>query len=343
MSIDDRFDALAETVGGFYRSWLIYLGLELRLFATLRDAGDEGLTAADLARRVDCAVAPVAGWIRAAHAAELIELAADRARVDADVASILLDDDRPEYLGGQFVWTVVASLDYEQLADYFRTGTPVARRPPRFHQAIEALTAQDIAVFFQEGLAQMPQLAADLSRGAHVLDLACGGGRWLVAIARRFPAVTAVGTEFEPDSVARARQHVEDAGLPDRVRIDERQPTDLPPDERFDLVYCQDALHELADPPAALAAAWSAVAPGGRLVVLDWCLPEQPETSRTLYGELLWSVNLDELFQGTRLFTYDDFMRLFDQAGLPAPSSIDLPSGATLFYLRQAEAASAPS
>jgi SAM-dependent methyltransferase len=338
MSIDDRFDALAETVGGFYRSWLVYLGLELGLFAALRDAGAAGLTAGQLAGRSGCAQDPVAAWIRAAHAAELIDIAADRASVDPDVATILLDDDRPEYLGGQFVWTVVASLDYEGLADFFRSGQPVAERPPRFHRAIEALTAQDIAVFFQEGLAQMPQLAADLALGGRVLDLACGGGRWLVAVARRFPNTTAVGIEFEPDSVARAKAHIADAGLSDRVRIEARDPADLPAGDVFDLVYCQDALHELADPPAALRSAWAALAPGGRLVVLDWCLPEAPEASRTLYGELLWSVNLDEIYQGTSLLTYDGFIRLFEAADLPAPSSIDLPSGATVFYLRREDA-----
>src|SRR6266699_1432038 len=117
MSIDDRFDALAETVGGFYRSWLIYLGLELGLFAVMRDAGAAGLSASQLAQRSGCAADPVAAWIRAAHAAELIDIAADRASIDPDVATILLDDDRPEYLGGQFVWTVVASLDYEGMTD----------------------------------------------------------------------------------------------------------------------------------------------------------------------------------------------------------------------------------
>ena len=39
--------------------------------------------------------------------------------------AVLLDDDRPEYLGGQFVSTVVSSLDYERLTDFFRSGQPI--------------------------------------------------------------------------------------------------------------------------------------------------------------------------------------------------------------------------
>ena len=59
----------------------------------------------------------------------------------------------------------------------------------------------------------MPQLVADLSAGGRVVDIHCGGGRWLIAMARRFPALELVGVEFEPDSVARAKANVAAAGL----------------------------------------------------------------------------------------------------------------------------------
>ena len=115
------------------------------------------------------------------------------------------------------------------MVDFFRTGTPVRDRPDRYRTAIERLTLQDIAVFFQEALAALPQLVAELSSGGRVVDIHCGGGRWLIAMARRFPALELVGVEFEADSVARARAHVEAAGLADRIEIapggrDERRP-----------------------------------------------------------------------------------------------------------------------
>lgn len=329
--LEARFEELATDVAGFYRSWLVYLGLELGLFARIRDAGEAGIEPAALAAAAGCVREPIEAWVRAADAGELVVLEGGRVRIDSDVAAILLDDDRPEYLGGQFVWTVVASLDYDDLAEFFRTGRTIPERPPRFHRAIEALTVQDIAVFFQEALAVLPDLAADLARGIRVLDVACGGGRWLVAIGRRFPNTTAVGVEFEPDSVARAMKNVGAAGLADRIRIEARDVVELPYRGEFDLVYYQDALHEIADPGRSLATAWQALRPGGRLVVLDWCLPSTAEESRTLQGELLWAVQLDELYQGTRLYTREEFAELFRSAGLPEPTAIDLPSGATVF------------
>lgn len=333
MAPTDRFDEFAESLGGFYRSWAIYLGLELGLFAAIRSAGADGITAARLAETAGCAPEPVDAWARAAHAGELVEHDGERIRMTDATASVLLDDTRPEYLGGQFVAAVVSSLDYGALVEFFRAGRPVAERPPRFHRAIEAVTVQDIAVFFEEGLATLPDLAAALARGGRVLDVACGGGRWLVAVARRFPATQLVGVEFEPDSVARAMRLVTDSGLGERIRIEARDIPALPYRGEFDLVYMQDAVHEMPDPVGSLAAAWTAVAPGGRLVILEWCLPATVEESRTLQGELFWGIQIDELFQGTRMYSRAGYEQLFAGAGVPAPQVVELLSGATLFVV----------
>jgi SAM-dependent methyltransferase len=327
----DRFEELAGSVAGFYESWAIYLGLELGLFEAIRAAGAAGIAPDALATATGCRPEPVRAWVRAAHSADLVVLEGERARLEDDVVSVLLDDTHPEYLGGQFVVAVVSSLDYAGLAQFFRTGRTIDERPPRFHRAIEAVTVQDIAVFFQEGLAQLPELVATLSRGARVLDVACGGGKWLIAVARRFPATELVGVEYEPDSVARAIRHVSESGLGQRIRIEPRTIPDMPFREQFDLVYVQDALHELPDPVASLQAAWAAVAPGGKLVVLEWCLPDDEE--QTLHAQLLWGIQIDELYQGTRMETHDGFVEMYRAAGVPTPTVIDLLSGATLLVV----------
>jgi hypothetical protein len=80
-----------------------------------------------------------------------------------------------------------------------------------------------------------------------------------------------------------------------------------------------------------LRAAWAALHPGGRLIVLDWPLPSEREEFRTRHGELIAGVQLDELYQGTALATRERFLAWFAEAGLPTPTRIDLPSGASLF------------
>jgi len=213
MPLDDRFDDLIASLGGFHRTWLVYLGLELGLFRHLRDAGPTGLTVDDLAAQAGCRTAAVEVWAWAADAHELATLEGGRLTVDEDVAVIVLDEGRPDYLGGQFIHAAVASLDWGGMVDFFRSGEPIKERPDRYRVAIERLTAQDIAVFFQEALAELPQLVADLVRGGRVVDVHCGGGRWLIAMARRFPALELVGSRIR-GGLGRARPSQRRGGRP---------------------------------------------------------------------------------------------------------------------------------
>jgi ubiquinone/menaquinone biosynthesis C-methylase UbiE len=336
MALDDRFDDLIASLGGFHRSWLVYLGIELGLFAQLRAAGQAGMTPDELAAGAGCEPKAIEAWAWGADAHDLVTLDDGRLTVDEDVATVLLDDSRSEYLGGQFVHATVASLDWGGMVDFFRTGEPIRERPDRYRVAIERLTAQDIAVFFQEALAELPQLVADLSRGGRVVDVHCGGGRWLIAMARRFPALELVGVEFEADSVARARAKVEAAGLADRISIRQAGVTEPGKTGEYDLAYFQYALHQLPDASAVLRAAWAAIQPGGRLIVLDWPLPSERDEFRTRHGELIVGVQLDELYQGTALATREQFHAWFAAAELPEPTIIDLPSGASLFLAERA-------
>ena len=206
------------------------------------------------------------------------------------------------------------------MADFFRTGRPIAARPDRYRAAIERLTRQDIAVFFQEALAALPQLVADLARGGRVVDVHCGGGRWLVAMARRFPDLELVGVEFEADSVARARATIEAEGLTDRITIREAEATEPGTKGRV-----RPGLLPVRPPPAARRPGRPAPRrgprcdPAGRLLVLDWPLPSEPDEFRTRHGELIAGVQLDELFQGTALATREQFLAWFADAGLPEP------------------------
>jgi SAM-dependent methyltransferase len=330
MRLDDRFDELIETLTGFHRTWIVYLGLELGLFAQLRTAGRQGLSAAELAKSSGCATGPLEAWVSAADAHELAELRDGRLVLDDETAVILLDEARPEFLGGQFVHSVIASLDWSEMLTFFRTGEPIHHRPDRYRQSIERLTVQDVAVFFQEALAELPQLVGELAAGGRVVDIHCGGGRWLIAMAQRFPSLDLVGVEFEPDSAARARSNVAAAGLAGRIEILQGDVTRLETADTFDLAYFQYALHQLSDPVGSLRIAWSALRPGGRLLVLDWALPSSLEDFRTRQGELIAGVQLDELYQGTALATRERFANWFAEAGLPV-EAIDLPSGASLF------------
>jgi SAM-dependent methyltransferase len=335
MSIDDRFEDLVAALGGFYRTRVVYIGLELGLLAAVRDAGADGLTPDELAQRTGTDASVVREWAWGADAHELVRVDDGRIRLPDEVAAILLDSDRPEFLGGQFVHAATAALDYGELLRFVRTGRPVEARPDRYRVAIERLTVQDVAVFFQEALAALPQLVADLRSAERVVDVHCGGGRWLIAMAKRFPNLQLVGIEFEPDSVDRARQNVAEAGLADRISIEQGEMTSIGHVGEFDLAYYQYALHALTDPPSALRSSWAALRPGGRIVAQDWYLPSDPEEFRSRHGELIAGVQLDELLKGSRLVPREVALGWFADAGIPMPQLIDLPSGASVIVAQR--------
>lgn len=348
--MDDRFEELLADLAGFYRSWLVYLGLETGLLAALRDASG-GLSTPQLAAAAGCSAGAVDGWARASFAHGLLDVefvigsvpdedlapSANRFRLDPDLAAILLDETRPEFLGGQFAFTVGASLDYGSMADFLRTGRPSRDRTARFHRSVEKLNTQDTALFHEQALAALPDLAERLSAGTEVLDVGCGGGGWLLTLAAAYSRVRAVGIEFDPEWLQRARARVRAAGLEERITVEERDPSRTVWEGRFGLVYFQDVLHELPDPAAALQAAWRAVAPKGMLLVFDWCMPSSWGEYRTQQGELLWGYQLDELFQGTSLLTRKGFEQVFAQAGTGTPERLELDAGATIFVLRRGE------
>ncbi len=260
---------------------------------------------------------------------------ASRLHLDDVTASILLDVHRPEYLGGQFAYTVTASLDYADMAQLLRTGRTVAVRPPRYYRAIEQLTQQDIAVFFEEALAAFPNLVTLLAGGADVVDLHCGGGRWLVAVARRFPAARLVGVESEPDSTARAMRLVQEAGLESRIRIEAREVAAITHRAAFDLAYFQQSLHELADPAAVLEAAWRALRPGGWLAgpgLVPAVQPGRPcDAARPAHhrrGARRGAPRRPTAHGGGARGPVRE-------AGLPAPQAIALPSDAVLLVVQR--------
>jgi SAM-dependent methyltransferase len=335
MRLDDRFEDLVGSLAGFYRTWFVAIGLDLGLFAQLHEAGPGGLSVAELARRTRTSPDAVARWAWGAAAHDLVVLGDDRVSVPDDVAAILLDPDRPEHLGGQFQFAATGSLDFGELPEIFRTGTAGATRPDRYRVAIERLTVQDIAVFFQEVLPAIPQLVADLTPGSRILDVHCGGGRWLIAMARRFPGTFLTGVEFEPDSVARARAAVAAAVLGDRIAIESGEVTALGHAGEATLTYFQYALHVLRDPVAALRSGIATLREGGWLVALDWYLPTDPDELVTRHSELLAGMQLDELVGGTRLVTRSEALGWFADAGIATPELIDLPSGASAIVARR--------
>jgi len=125
-----------------------------------------------------------------------------------------------------------------------------------------------------------------------LLDLGTGTGRMLELLAPR--AMRAVGIDQSAAMLALARNRIDQAGL---RNVHLRQ-GDIyaPPVERdgYDLVVIHQVLHFLDDPARALKEAARALAPGGRLVVVDFDAHDQ-EFLRTDFAHRRLGFALSEI------------------------------------------------
>lgn len=103
-------------------------------------------------------------------------------------------------------------------------------------------------------------------RGASVLDIGCGTGFTLEALAQRFDA-----WGLEPDPAVRARVR---SSVKDRVLAGNTRDRSALGDRTFDVVLLLDVLEHVEDDRAELRSAAAALAPGGKLVIT---VPANPE------------------------------------------------------------------
>ena len=143
-----------------------------------------------------------------------------------------------------------------------------------------------------------------------VVDLGTGSGRMLTLLGKR--AKMSVGLDLSQQMLNIARRNVAQAGLEKvELRHGDIFATRLPA-QSADLVIVHQVLHYLTDPASAVAEAARLVAPGGRLLIVDFA-PHELEGLRAEH-------------QHRRLgFSDQEIGRWLQEAGLGSTAPIVLP------------------
>lgn len=104
----------------------------------------------------------------------------------------------------------------------------------------------------------------------HLVDVACGTGLFIAKVRARRPAARITGIDISQEMLAQAqRRFMGDSA----VRFADGVAESLPLAEAScDVVSCNNAFHLVQDAGAALREFHRVLEPGGRVIIVDWCL-----------------------------------------------------------------------
>ena len=305
--------------------WSLDLGLRLGMFEQLIDR-PSGATAEEVASVLELDPQYTHVILRAAYAAEVLDLDQGRYRLAEHMSTLLLDSDAPGYLGGAVRTFIALRETYLDLRSYARTGAREWWRDfdPEWIDAV----AENGQTYYRRLLnlvvPRLPAVAASLERGARYLDLACGVCRGPAKVAAAFPGTTVTAVDGDPYTLEVAEREMKELGLSDRFRFIHSMLEDLDIDGGHDLAVINISLHEARDMERAVARAHAALDSGGTFLVSEFPFPEQEADCRTVPGRLMCGVQCFEAHIGCQLLPTSRFVDLLERAGFREVGVIDV-------------------
>ncbi|HXC54260.1 MAG TPA: class I SAM-dependent methyltransferase [Rhizomicrobium sp.] len=114
-----------------------------------------------------------------------------------------------------------------------------------------------------------------LKPGARVIEIGCGTSRNLIKMAEAYPGAHLFGLDASAEMLLSSARAIERAGLGSRIKLVQAYAEDLTPalfgeQEPFDAAVFSYSLSMIPDWKQALRAAHGALAPGGKIHVVDF-------------------------------------------------------------------------
>ncbi len=170
----------------------------------------------------------------------------------ADVTGYL---EAPLVRMSQFERSLVGGDDYWQLPAQERM---MIARGVSFNPSSPVM-----AMMLRRELGLLDGVIPALEAGGRVLELGCGVGSRLTALALTFPRARGIGLELDDQLVAFGRARADDLGVSDRVSYVIGDATKYGAAEPFDLVNWSQFFFPSATRAPALRTAWNSLRPGG--------------------------------------------------------------------------------
>jgi SAM-dependent methyltransferase len=233
---------------------MISVGHRTRLFDTM--AALPASTSEEIARAAGLDERYVREWLGSMTTGKIVEYDEARGayRLPPEHAAFLTRAASPNNFGVTAQFIAVLGGVEDRVVECFEKGGGVPYSAyPRFHEVMAEESDQTVvAALFDAILPLVPGMVERLEAGADMLDVGCGSGRALAALAERFPKSRFVGYDFSDEAIGRANAAAAARGL-SNLRYEVRDVAETGDEARFDFVTAFDAIHDQAKPARVLA------------------------------------------------------------------------------------------
>ncbi len=304
---------------------IAYIGIVNHLFQTLRSLGKA--SAAELASAAGMDAGYVMRWCDAAYAFGYLDSVEDRFRLGPTGEAML--PDVPGTLMPMAVQSILSAHMAERAAGLMRTGERPGERVlgeretvlPWFGPMLEA----NFGTLFETTVCPaIPAFAEVAASEGLAVDLGCGNGWYLRALARRYPRVRGLGIDGFGENVEQARQLAEAQGFGSRLRFLEGDIHELRLEEPAELIAMNRALHHVWEKDPEVLFAWlrDNLKPGGYAVVWEPAWRAEREALRDMPRRAMAFQNLTEHVQGNHFLRPEEIVEAFERVDMPATAHL---------------------
>ncbi|MGO9558625.1 MAG: class I SAM-dependent methyltransferase [Acidimicrobiales bacterium] len=252
-------------------SLMVHLGDRLGLYRALAGAGPS--SAAELSAQTGLSERWLLEWLRGQAAAGLLESADGQSfELTPEGAAVLADEEGSLWFAAGAFQGGVASPDIvDRLADAFRTGVGLSYDdlgPSAAHGVERMLAPWSRLALVPVVVPALEGVADRLRLGARVVDVGCGSGVALLALAGAFPHSQFEGYDVSRHAIDRAEVQRAESGLTN-VTFHRAGAADLPAEPTYDLILTLDCIHDMPRPAEAISAIRGAITDEGTWLIKD--------------------------------------------------------------------------
>jgi O-methyltransferase domain/Dimerisation domain len=309
-----------------YPASAMLAGMQLELFTALAAGPATGV---ELARRLGVGADKLSPLLYTLAGAELLTLA-DGMFTNSPEAAHFLVKGAKSYIGGAHelyadLWHAVLKT-----AATIRAGAPQARHD------FSAMDRASLAAFFR-GLHPLAvstgiDLARrfDLSQHRALLEIGGGSGGVTIALCGANPALRGTLVDL-PSVVPIAAEFIGEAGLADRVTVQDGDIVAAPPSGRFDLAVARALIQVLGPLEAerAIRHIAATLTRGGSVYIMGHILDDSRLAPAETLGLNLAFLNL---YEGGRAYTESEYRAWCESAGLEGFTRLVLPNGSSIAH-----------